>query len=147
MVARVRHVNRARAIDRHPPRRGKLRGRARAIGVTGNTRARERRHHATRRDFSNRVIAGVRHVNIAGGIRRHAARRREERRRINAIGEAHVAATGERRHATRCRDPADPMVGRVGDEGIAAPIKGHTAREIEFHALPGPVPEHAAGQR
>ena len=75
VVVGVRHIDVARAVHRHAVGLIEPRGAARAIGAAEvASQSRQRGHHASGSHLADRVVAGIRHIDVARAVHRHAVR-------------------------------------------------------------------------
>ena len=89
VVVGVGHIDVARRVHRHAGGNIEPRGAAGAIGAAMLPgQSGQRGHHAGRRDLADRVVTGVRHIDVAGAVHRHANGIIKPRGAAGAIGAA-----------------------------------------------------------
>ena len=87
VVVGVGDIHRTRAVDRHPARTVEPCGAARPLGLSGRAcQARQRRHDGTSRDFPDRVIVGIRHIQDTRAVYGNPPRLIESRVAASRIG-------------------------------------------------------------
>ena len=87
VVVGVGDIHRTRAVDRHASRTVEPCGTARPFGVSGRAcQTRQRRHDRTSRDFPDRVIVGIRHIQGARAVDGNPSRAIESRGGASRIG-------------------------------------------------------------
>ncbi len=96
----------------------------------------QRRNDSRRRDFSDRAVELVRHIEVARAIHRHAGRPRKPGGAAHAIGTAKAEAQpGQSADYPRRIDPPDRVVCRVRHIDLARAVHRHAGRRIKPRSL------------
>ena len=118
-VTEFRYIDVATGIHGHTCRQTKLGRRTRTIGETPGT-AGEGAHHTGGGNFTDFVIAGVRHVNVAICINRHAVRIIKRLKSNSAISRyIKDLVFSQSGYDPRSIDFADPVVIRIRHINVA----------------------------
>ena len=141
MVARVGHVDVARAVGGNAPRVPETGRSAGGVGRAAHPRGScQRGHHTGRGDLADSVVVRVGHVDVARAVGGNASRVPETGRSPGGVGRAaHPRGSSQRGHLPGGGDLADGVVARVGHVDVARAVGGNAPRVPETGRSAGGV--------
>ncbi len=144
MIAGIHHIDVGRTVHRDTLRFVKSRAGVRPIGIApdpGHSRqSADRPVGSDQRDFPDRMVKIIGHVQIARPVSCHGHRPIKSRLTVRSISAAIVARqTRHAAHYARRGDPSDGMVPGIREIQIAGAVHGHSLRLVKLRAAVGTV--------
>ena len=129
MVAPICHVDITRAIRGHALRIIKLSRTARAVGNAGRcSKACQSSHYPPARHLPDRMVIGIRHVDVPGTVHSHALRKIKPSRTARAVGRAReTSRTSQGGHHACARHFPNRVVISIRNVHITGTVHGRAS--------------------